>query len=336
MKHLSFNLISTYALKMAHDFYLKNNLNLDELYQTCNFSYKDLRNEHNQITIETLIKSLALIKSYLAPDEKLANILEENLNISDLGGFGFTLLSAPSLIEGLELIKNAFCILEPSFDFKIEKTNSEGIEFIIENPGTFREFNDDILDLSCLMLEKYIRFFKTDFHIIKTEPFIYKINKPNKYSRSIIIEKESLPLPSIMKHPTFFNKNRDKFLKKSNYYKNIKGCVLSVNKLIRNNIYKGKKPSLKDISDQLGTTTKTLSRLLKSHDTSFQNCLDQVICEFAINLIKKGYNTKEIAYTLGFQSIAGLNYLFIKKYDQTLNQLKESLELSNEHASSSA
>ena len=336
MKHLSFNLISTYALKMAHDFYLKNNLNLNELYLACNFSYHDLDNEHNQITIETFLKSLSLIKHHIEVDTKLANVLEENLNLSDLGGFGFTLLSAPSLIEGLELIKNAFCILEPSFEFKLEKTNLKEIYFIIENPGTFKEFNDDILDLSCLMLEKYIRFFEPDFHMIKIDSFIDKINKPNKHSRTVKINNEILPLPSIMSHPAFFSKNRDKFLKKSDYYKNIRGCVLSVNKLIRNNIHKGKKPSLQDISDQLGTTTKTLSRLLKSHNTSFQHCLDQVICEFAINLTKKGYNTKEIAYTLGFQSIAGLNYLFIKKYDLTLNQLKEKLDLSIEHTSSSA
>ena len=328
MKHLSFNLISIYSLNIAHKFYLKYNLNLDELYHTCNISYQDLQDEHNQITVETFIKSIQLIKNHTLEDIDLAQELEKHLCFSDFGSFGFTLLAAPRLADGLDLLIQGFSIMEPNFEFKKTEKDNFNFELSIENPGSFKEFNEDILDLSILMLKKYVRCFFTNISEKEFNEKHIKHYQTNNNIRKITIDKELLSKPSVMSHPTFFKYNKIKILKKSKHYKNIVGCVLNVHKLIRYNLRKGHKPSLNDIAVQLGTSTKTLSRLLKSHDTSFQICLDQVICDEAINLIKAEFNTKEIAYTLGFQSIAGLNYLFIKKYGLTLNQLKGSLSFS--------
>lgn len=324
MKHLSFSLISIYSLNIAYKFYLEQELDINELYRTCNFKLKDLQDENKEITVETFLNSLRLIQKHLKNEQKLSIVLDKHLSFSDFGGFGFTLLAAPSLKEGLDLVIQGFSIMDPSFEFKRVKINSSSFRFTVENPGNFKEFNDDILDLSLLMLKKYIRCFIGYKENIDIENNLAK----NKNSRSIIIENYLLELPSIMSHPAFFNSNKVRIIKKAQQYKKYQGCVLSVNKIIRHHINNGYKPSLTDISQHLGTTNKTLSRLLNSHNTSFQACLDQVLCDLAIKLVEEDYNTKEIAYTLGFQSIAGLNYLFIKKYGLTLNQLKKSLNLS--------
>lgn len=316
---------------MAYKFYLENELNLNELYNTCHFCLEDMQEVNAHITIETLIKSLNLVKSHLKQGVSLADELEKYLNFSDFGAFGFTLLAAPSLKEGLDLLINGFGVMDPSFEFKYEKINTETIKFTIENPGYFKELNDDILDLASLMLNKYIKCFTRSVELSIVSIQNTDISYSEKNTRYLFINEKTLKLPSIMSHPAFFNTNRKKFIKKSNQDKHLKGCVLSVNKIIRNHVKKGYKPCLNDISRQLGTTNKTLSRLLKAHNTSFQACLDQVICDLAINLIQEEYNIKEIAYSLGFQSIAGLNYLFIKKYGLTLNRLKDSLDLSQQH-----
>lgn len=328
MKHLSFNLMSIYSLHIAYKFYLKYDLNLKELYHTCNISYQDLQDEHNQITVETFLKSIQLIKNHMPEDLSLAHELEKHLSFSDFGSFGFALLAAPSLADGLDLLIRGFAVMEPNFEFKCTDVDKQFIQFSVENLGSFKEFNEDILDLSILMLKKYIRCFFTNENEKDFNKTYIKDYQADCNNRRIHIDRVLLSKPSIMSHPTFFKNNKYKILKKSKHHKRILGCVLSVNKLIRYNLRKGHKPSLNEVSAQLGTTSKTLSRLLKSHNTSFQICLDQVICDEAINLIKAEFNTKEIAYTLGFQSIAGLNYLFIKKYGLTLNQLKGSLGFS--------
>lgn len=331
MKHLSFSLVSIYSLNMAYKFYLKNDLDLSELYKTCHFCLEDMQEVNAHITIETLIKSLKLIKSHLKGGVSLSYELEKQLDFSDFGAFGFTLLAAPSLKEGLDLLVYGFSTMDPSFEFKYEKNDSDSIKFTIENPGYFKDFNEDILDLANLMLKKYIKNFTANIDLSKMNNKQINFSYSEKNKRITIINKALLLLPSKMSHIAFFKSNKKKFIKRSNQEKHLKGCVLSVNKIIRNNVKKGYKPCLNDIAGQLGTTPKTLSRLLKAHNTSFQACLDQVVCDLAINLIQEEYNTKEIAYSLGFQSIAGLNYLFIKKYGLTLNQLKESLNLSHNH-----
>ena len=321
---------------MAYKFYVENELDLNELFSACGCSYEEMQEENAHITIETLLKSLTLIKKHLKPEISLARELESQLNLSDFGAFSFTLLAAPSLKEGLELIINGFNIMDPSFEFNIKHHDSNNIIFSIENPGYFKEFNEEILDLSCLMLFKYVKCFISDKELINFRKLDNNDIIKSRNKREVVISNTLLKLVSVMTHPAFFYSNRNKIIKKSKQYKHLKGCVLSVNKIIRNHVKKGYKPCLNDISKQLGTTSKTLSRLLKAHNTSFQACLDQVICDLAINLIQEEYNTKEIAYSLGFQSIAGLNYLFIKRYGLTLNQLKASSNFPHQHTSSSA
>lgn len=336
MKHISFSLISIYSLNIAYKFYKANNHNLNELFNTCHFSLEDMQDEGSQIPVQSFLTSIHLIAKHLEDKQDLVFVLENHLELSDFGTYGFTLLAAPSLSQGLHFMIEGLSYMDSIFEVEWLDKDPETIEILIKNMGQFNELNSVLLDLAALTLHKYISYFVND---LNPNSLIYQKNhfsRDTPYSRGITIDKSILKLSSHLTHLAFFKNNARRILKEVSQFKKTQGCVFNVKRIIRNEIIKGDKPNLSRVSSMLGMTAKTLSRLLKSHNTSFQFCLDQVICDMALKLIEENHNTKEIAYSLGFQSIAGLNYLFIKKYGLTLHQLKTQLNLTGHHTKSSA
>lgn len=333
MKHISLSLISIYSLNIAYKFYCANNLNLNELFENCDFNLDKMKCEGTQIPVKTFLKSVTLIKKNLSDKQSLALILGEYIEISDFGTYGFTLLSAPTLNEGLLFMIEGFAYMDSTFELEWIDDGLYSIQINIKNSGQFEEFNEDILDLALLTLQKYISHFFDYSDVSANSHKTFNAKKTN--IRSLSIHKEQLKLVSKMSHIAFFNDNKKRILKEVSSFKKMNNCVFNVNRIIKNELLRGEKPNLNQISSLLGVTAKTLSRTLKVHNTNFQTCLDQVICDMAIKLLEDKHNTKEIAYLLGFQSIAGLNYLFIKKYGLTLNRLKDSLNLSHQHTSGS-
>ena len=323
MKHIDPDSIGTHSLKIAHNFYEKYSLNLNELYTECDFTLDDFKKHNGSINIDVFLKSMDLVYQNLPLGIKMEDELSDHLKLSDIGFFGFTLMSSPNLEQCLELIINGFAIMNPSFKFQRLDFNNEKVLFVIKNDNFFKHHQETILNLVVLVFLDLLELFVEDFNQLKSSGEIKALPYDKDDERIIKFPKRILLNESKMKNVNFFEFQKKQIISEINRYNKEEGFVEKIKGMIKELVSNGVKPKIQMIADKLGVSSKTLSRKLAGYGTSFQVCVDSVIYQSALELIKQGLTTKEIAFSLGFNSIAGLNYVFQKKTGMTIMQYKE-------------
>lgn len=93
-----------------------------------------------------------------------------------------------------------------------------------------------------------------------------------------------------------------------------------IKNIINRHLHNYKKITLNDISDTLNMSPRSLSRLLNKEHYTFQQCLDECLCQKMNELSAQGIRKKQIALKLGFKSLTGM-YSLTKRCKQT--DLKE-------------
>ena len=183
MKHMSPFYMGVYSLKICHEFYIENNLNLTELYSECNFDLSDFKNPNATIHIDTFIRSLDLMKKNIPIGVTLEEAIFRHLKISDLGNFGFILMSSPTLEDCLDLIVRGFQSVNPSFVFKMMHVNDREFDFIVKNDFYYKHHHESIMNLFVLVFFDLLSFFVDDISCLKRKGEGYKKRQGEKGSR---------------------------------------------------------------------------------------------------------------------------------------------------------
>jgi AraC-like DNA-binding protein len=169
---------------------------------------------------------------------------------------------------------------------------------------------------------KLLRFFINDFEGYQLENNLFF--RENEFKEmELVIPKVILQNHSNMKNFSFYNARKKEIINEVKRYNREEGLVEKVEDLIKESLSKKVKPQIKDIADELQVSPKTLSRKLKEYGTNYQACVHNMVYLTALDLIKQGLNTKEIAYSLGFNAISGLDYVFHKKTGMSVMQYKK-------------
>lgn len=321
-KNISNAYLPIYSLNIAHEFYEVNNLPLEDLYKSCGFKFDDLKNEKSIVSVDDFLTSLDLIASHLSDDDKIEDELIKHIEIPDLGILGFTLISAPTLENALELIMNGASIAAPSFSFKRFDLNEKKMIFTMNSNGMFKHYHDNILNFASMLFYKLMAFFVHDFARYQAEHKIF-FRENELRERVIAIPINMLKNKSNMKNLSFYHARKKEILNEVKRYNKEEGLVEKVEDLIKEELSLGVKPQVQQISEKMGVSPKTLSRKLQDYGSNYQTCVHNMVYLTALDLIKQGLNTKEIAYSLGFSAISGLDYVFHKKTGMSVMQYKK-------------
>lgn len=122
-----------------------------------------------------------------------------------------------------------------------------------------------------------------------------------------------------------------KYMTNSASDEQIARIFLRVKKLVADDKeFRNSNISLKALSDQLNTTTQTLSMVInKKTETNFNNFINTFRIEEAIRLFKNekysNHTIASIAYDIGFNSISSFNVAFKKQTGMTPNAYRKSL-----------
>jgi len=308
---------------LAYNFFIQNQLDINILHKACDYNFDEINESETRIPFRTFLNSLRIIKQNININDSFPVELSKNIKLTDLGEFGFILLSAPTLEEGLNFIVENFKCITQTIEFELLEKNKDLLYLNIKCQHHYKELTSEFLEYLYINVKLYLSSFCNS--PIPINKIRIKNNQRKSDNISITISKRKLSRPSPMAQPIFFFSNKDKL---SMYMKNINHCedhILLLQDLIRASFHRGIKPTLSDISDQLGTTTKTIYRNLKSNNTNFQYQLDKITCELIKEEIQNGLELKEIAYALGFKSTEGLNYVFKKLNHVSINQYKNTL-----------
>ena len=76
--------------------------------------------------------------------------------------------------------------------------------------------------------------------------------------------------------------------------------VLKVKAALKNCAFRSQLPDQHDIAGRLNMSVATLRRKLTMANVSFQSLKDNVVCEYALNLLEDGLTTREISERLGY------------------------------------
>ncbi len=88
---------------------------------------------------------------------------------------------------------------------------------------------------------------------------------------------------------------------------------IRIKHIINHHLINGEKITLNGVSEKLHLSPRSVSRSLSNENYTFQQCLDECLFMRMNDLSELGLAKKEVAYKLGFKSIAGM-YSLSKRY----------------------
>ena len=85
-----------------------------------------------------------------------------------------------------------------------------------------------------------------------------------------------------------------------------------------------RRPTLADIAERVGSTTRTLRRQLDHQGTSFRELLDELRSQVAIKYLRETVMTSEdIAVSLGFSDAANFRHAFRRWTGKTPSEFRQ-------------
>jgi len=326
-----------HTLAITYSFYLKNNHDTKQFFESCNITPGDFLNEQHKVPLNSFLISLRLLNKLKPENKSLLEIMNLYLPISGLGRFGFTLISAPTVNCGLEFLVDNSNVVIPTLIMKWIKPQNKNQKIIqLSSLNCHMEFENEILDVMCIKIIDYISLCCNEVQLLPTvyenmqkSEAIFVDNcvqiKKAGSLRQILIDLNVLNNNSPMAHSGFFHTNKNEIEVKSLKINSNNWYTTQTTRIINNKICSNIKPKLSSVAEELSVSPKTLSRMLKKEGGSFQLLIDNETCKQAKEYLSTKFTIKEITYLLGFKSIAGLNNVFIRNYGVSMSQYRKEL-----------
>lgn len=319
-------------LNIVHQFLTEQNQDPDIIWDYCNVTPSCLTDELSVVPLDSFLKSFELIEKYRNTDEPLSHIIQRLFPITYIGRFGYTVLAAPTVEDGLNVFFNYFHHATPLGACKSVSDNND-LCFKMIDFDIFRQYEQVMIEVGLFVVQNYLLLCNApiesiQFHLKNYGSDIH-LAKWSKYNicyqqdeNKLVIDKSNLA-----KHSPLFDVNiYQTNIKRFQHYEKQLGQLGSISKrvqeLINVTLQLGPKPTLIQIAEQFSCSDRQLSRHLKSENNTFQKILDECIAQRAQILLLSDRPLKCIALELGFSSVAGLNKTFYRYYGISLKDFK--------------